>query len=588
MRRKLASLVAACAAVALVLTACGDSGGETEASSGFEDCFENPNTCNSGERQQGGDITWVVDFTPSAYFPWSPEGGSVATIQSIHGILPFFGQFLPGGEYEYNMDVLSAEPELLSEDPFTYQFQINPQAVWDDGTSVSANDAILLWKMSTSEEEGHCIGCRSRSSGGFDTIESVEGSDNGQTITVTLKEGISDPEWFAFGSAHGIIGGLPPSHVATQQGLDIEDPEDLGEFFEFLNDNPPEFSAGPYMIQEFDLETQVVMVPNPNWYGEEQPTLDRIVKVFNDAEDTWVPALQNGEIHGGNSAFPEDVIRQMLDMDGVRVHMQSGPSWAHVDVNLNNEWLGEHQALRQAIFTTIDASDISARIFGDLFPDYTLRTNHVQRVDSEYHVDHLADTGQGSGDLDRARQILADAGFEGYEEGAGPLTFEGEQVGPFRLRSGQSPQLTIALQLQQSYLAEIGIEVNIETTDDLGGTLTTQDYDLMQFSWSGSPLFTGTGGQFWETGSGSNFGGYSNADVDALIEQERQATSLEESAAIHDQMMEIVVDEAYVLPLYDGPVFIFVTEDYVGVRDNTNSSLRGVYSQTGWGLAADQ
>jgi hypothetical protein len=51
-------------------------------------------------------------------------------------------------------------------------------------------------------------------------------------------------------------------------------------------------------------------------------------------------------------------------------------------------------------------------------------------------------------------------------------------------------------------------------------------------------------------------------------------------------MMEIVVADAYVLPLYSTPVYVFVTDNYVNVRDNTNSSLRGVYETQGWGVAA--
>jgi hypothetical protein len=51
-------------------------------------------------------------------------------------------------------------------------------------------------------------------------------------------------------------------------------------------------------------------------------------------------------------------------------------------------------------------------------------------------------------------------------------------------------------------------------------------------------------------------------------------------------MMEIVVSDAYVLPLYSTPVYVFVTDDYVNVRDNTNTSLRALYETTGWGVAA--
>ncbi|HLU45539.1 MAG TPA: ABC transporter family substrate-binding protein [Natronosporangium sp.] len=587
MRRRLTTLaVAGTAAFALVLSGCGGSGGEGTTSRGFDDCVENPNTCNSGERAEGGEIVWLLDGPANAYFPWSPEGGSVYTVQAIQGILPYFGQFMPDGTYQYNWDVLAEEPVKLSDDPLTVQFKIREEAVWNDGTPINADDVIILWKMSTSEKEGHCIGCRPRSTG-MDIIANVEGSDDGKTVTITYKDEVADPEWFTFGSVHNIIGGLPPAHVAEQNGWDINDPEDLGEYFEFLNDNPPTFSGGPYIIEEFVIDEHVIMVPNPNWYGETPVTLDRVIKRFIDgAEDTWVPALRNGELHGGSpSGWPADVIREMLGMDNIRVHMHPGPSWAHVDINLDNKWLGEHKALRQAIFTAIDAQDIVDRVFGDLFPDATVRTNHVHGPNSPYHKDHITGTGYGSGDIERARQILADAGFEGYDGGAGALTYEGETVGPFRLRAGQSPALTTSLQLQQAALAEIGIEAIIEHTDSLGETLTSQDYDIMQFGWSGAPTFYGTGAQYWECGSGSNFGNYCNEEVDALIEQERKAKTLDESAELHDQMMEIVIDDAYVLPLYDTPVFIFVTEDYVGVRDNTNSSLRALYSQNEWGLA---
>ncbi|QSB15160.1 ABC transporter family substrate-binding protein [Natronosporangium hydrolyticum] len=588
MRRRWFSLaVAAGAGTALVLAGCAAESSDTDAAPGFEDCVENPNECNTADRADGGTMVWALDQAPDGYFPWSSEGGSVYTLQAIHGILPYFGQFMPDGEYDYNMDVLAAEPELLSEDPFVVEFQLDEAAEWNDGTPISADDVRITWMMSTSEGEGHCEGCRPRATGNFDVIEDVSGSEDGKTVTITYKDGIAVPEWFSFGSAHNIIGGIAPAHVAEQQGWDIDTPSDLGEYFEYLNDNPAEFSGGPYLLESFDIDTQVVKVPNPNWYGEVQPTLDRLVMRFLTDEDTWLPALQNDELHGGSPAgFAEDVVRQVRDMEGVRVHIQPGPSWEHLDLNLDNQWLGEHQELREAIFVAVDAEDIADRNFAAIFPDYQLRTNHVHSEDSEFHVDHLEGTGQGTGDVEMAREILEAAGFEGMDEGPGGLTYDGETVGPFRLRSTSAPARATAQQLIQGYLAEIGIEANIEPTDDLGGTLVAQDYDLMQYGWSGSPLFTGIGSQYWETGSSSNYGNYSNDEVDALIEQEQQAPTLEESAALHDQMMELVVDDAYVLPLYDSPVYVFVSEDYANVRDNTNTSLRAMYEHHYWGEAA--
>jgi len=594
MRTKLTNLVAAGAVVSLVvaLGACGDDGGDDGATGrGFEDCVEDPNTCNSGDREDGGEITWTLDQSPDGFFPWSPEGGSVYTLQAIQGILPYTGQFMPDGEYQQNLDLLAAEPEITNEDPFQTTWQIREEAVWDDGTPITANDVIMTWMMSTPEDAGFCTGCRPRSPETL--IENIEAGDGGKSYTITYREGVSDPEWFAsFTSAHGIVGGIAPSHVAVDNGFisggpDEWDPAGLGEYFEFLNDNPPEFSGGPYLIEEFDIDNQVVKVPNPQWYGEEQPTLNRIVVRFLADESTWVPALQNGELNGASPAgWAPDVVREVQGLENVRVNIQDGPSWEHIDLNLDNEWLGD-VALRRAIFTAIDQQDLATRVYGDLYPEIEPLGNHVFGNDSQYYVDMLEGTGQGSGDVEMARQILADAGYEGMDGGAGALTLDGEQIGPLRLRSTTAPARVTAQQLIQSYLAEIGVQAEIEPTDDLGGTLVGQDYDIMEFGWSGSPLFFGTGQQYWQTGSGSNFGNYSNEEVDALIEQEQRAASPDESAELHNQMMEIVVSDAYVLPLFSTPVYVFVTDNYVNVRDNVNTSLRALYETKGWGVAAE-
>src|SRR5690606_31136963 len=125
------------------------------------------------------------------------------------------------------------------------------------------------------------------------------------------------------------------------------------------------------------------------------------------------------------------------------------------------------------------------------------RTNHNFRTGSEFHTDHLAGTGFGTGNVEAAREILADAGYEGYEEGAGPLTLDDEQVGPLRLRATATTVRTIAMDLIQSYLSDIGIEIEIEPTETLGDTLSEGDYDLMVFGWSGSPFFVNVPFQQW-------------------------------------------------------------------------------------------
>lgn len=552
------------------------------AAAGLAGCVDDPVGCNAGERADGGSMTWVLNTQPASWSSWSSEGGSVYTLQMLHGVFPHTGGWAPDGNYQFNMDLLAAEPELLGEDPFQYQFEIRDEAVWDDDTPITADDFIVSWKLGTSEDKGHCVGCRPRFTARYDKIATMEGSADGKVVTVTLEEGESDPEWFGLFSVEDIGGGFVPAHVAEDNGFDVDDPEQLGEYFEYLNETMPTFSGGPYVLVEGDFENQVIKEPNLNWYGEDQPTLDTLVmRVIND-EGSWAPALSNGEIHGGSPPqMNRDVVTQLQTTPGVQVQIGPGPSWEHLDFNLANPWF-EDRELRRAIFTAIDVEDIASRTVGDVFPDYTLRTNHVFPSTSEHHVDHVTNTGQGSGDVDRALEILEAAGYELVD---GVLSRDGETVGPFRLRSTATTLRATTMELVQSHLDQIGIEVTIETTDDLGAMLGSADYDIAQFGWSGSPFFSEVPSQQWHSESGSNFGGYSNSEVDELAEQAASATSLEEAAELANAATQLVVDDAYVLPIMDSPVYLYTSEDYVNVRDNTNTSLRGVHNNHQWGLA---
>jgi peptide/nickel transport system substrate-binding protein len=264
----------------------------------------------------------------------------------------------------------------------------------------------------------------------------------------------------------------------------------------------------------------------------------------------------------------------------VYVLIGDGPAWEHLDFNLDNPWFDD-VALRQAIYTAVDVDDIGSRVYGSVYPDFVRRTNPTFDSTSPYHVDLVTPTGLGSGDVDAALEILDEAG---YDFDGTTLTRDGETVGPFRLRSTSRADRDTMLALVQSYLAEIGIQVTIEPTDALGEMLAGQDYDIALFGWSGSPFFVGTAAQLWRTGSGSNFGQYSNPEFDELADRAERAVTQDEAAEYENRAGEVLMGDAYVLPLIETPIYVFVTDAYANVRDNGSSSLRGVYNDHEWGL----
>ena len=585
------------AAAALVLAACGggdddtspatsapatteapgttEPGADFPSSPGLADCDTNPTGCNSGPRAEGGTVTFIVDQGHDAVFNINrPDGGSVYLLQAIEGIFPMVGEFTPAGAWSWNYDLLADEPQLISEDPMTIVYNIRDEAVWSDGVPISVDDFLWNW-YHNSGDETLCTACLPRSTAAWGNVASVEGSNNGKTVTITLKN--TDPEWYA---RYG------PSYPAHWSGDDISDPDGMTASSDYFHANVPDWSGGPYLVQSWDVNERLVMVPNPNWYGATKPTLDTLVKEFVTDRASWLPALQNREIDGGSPAsFTPELLEEFSRAQNVYSAVGSGGAvWEHIDFNLVRV---TDKALRQAIFTAIDVQDAQSRIFSAAaIPP--LRGHHIFSSASPNYVDNTAGTGFGSGDAAAARAILEAAGYTGFEGNGSTLTApDGTAVPPIEFSFLAANQnRAIFVELSQSYLADIGINLVPSPTDALGTTLTEGSYDLIIFGWSGSPVFTQAPYQYWHSESGSNFGKFSNADVDRLVDEARSQANIADSVSMINQASKIVIDEAYVLPMWDALNFMFVHDSVANIRDNHFSSLRAFHNMRQWGILA--
>src|SRR5690606_11715395 len=158
------------------------------------------------------------------------------------------------------------------------------------GTRIGLDDFLFNW-FHNSGRPAHCRGCDPLTSSGWAQLVSIE-SEDGETITVTFADGVADPEWFAH------LGPSPyPAHVAEAAGFDWRTPRGMGAASEYFRDTVPTWSGGPYLIESVVPDQRAVLVPNPAWYGEVRPTLDRIVKEVIPNQGDWPVALANGELH---------------------------------------------------------------------------------------------------------------------------------------------------------------------------------------------------------------------------------------------------------------------------------------------------
>jgi peptide/nickel transport system substrate-binding protein len=564
----------AIAAVSVLAVAACSSGGkgtttEPQSSAGFGECDSKPNTCNSGSTKKGGSIVVTIEKTIPNWNTVDGDGNTYETGQVLAGVLPVNFVYNPDNTVSMNKDLL-VSADVTSQSPQTVVYKLQPKAVWSDGTPISAKDFIYFWKL---QDAKSCPDCAVAGTTGYDDMKDVVGSDSDKTVTVTFDQPF--PDW------KSLFNGLYPAHVAEKLG-NLTSPAGLKAGYDAFKTNTPNWSGGPYLISDYQKDVSVTLKPNPQWYGKTKPALDSIVFKTIEDQPQQVPALQNKEVQALLSQPSSDLVNGVKGIQGVEYNLGAGPTWEHFDLNTTNKFLKD-VALRQAIFTAVDRKSIIDKTVGPFFAKAAPLNNHNIMPGSPGYKDVVTATGQGSGNVDAAKKILTDAGYTGV--GTQLKTKTGETVGPFRFRFTTGNTLRQASgEVLQANLKQLGIDVKLEPLTKLGQTLSTGDYDIIIFAWVGSPFISAAKDQ-WATGGGSNYGKYSNPDVDRLTKEAAQTLDDAKVRDLLNQADEIMSKEAYVLPLYQKPVFIAVYSDYINIRNN--ATLQGPSYNIGeWGLKA--
>ena len=464
-RTRAAGVVAVSATAALLLAACGGGGGGSTGGDGggggdagssvstgvFEDCTD-PLTCNSAtpdQLQQGGQVTFAIEKNIDSWNLNSSAGNVFETGVALKGILPYAYYTAPDLKSTLNTDFVSSA-EVTSDNPFTITYKINPAAVWDDGTPVSADDFIFNWK---SQSPTQCPDCETAGNGGYDQVTSVVGSEGGKTVTATFNAPYTD--WKSlFGSASPMY----PAHIAAQQG-DLNTPAGIKTAFDYFDATQVAWSAGPFKVDSWQPNTALTLVPNPQWWGETKAKLDRVVfRVITDATQEPV-ALQNNEVQVIYPQPQVDLVTQVQQIPGVSQTQGLGLTWEHFDFNLINPAL-QDKAIRQAMFTAVNREDIIAKTVGQFNPEVEPLNSHMFIPQQEGYQDHITETGQGSGDIEAAKKILTDAGYTGVGEALVSPT--GQPVPALRLRYTQGNAVRQSqCELFANYVKQLGINITI-------------------------------------------------------------------------------------------------------------------------------
>ncbi len=158
-RLRTVRLAALLVGLAMVAAACGGGGDEGGDTSG-----------GSGAVQQGGTLNYAADQEPTGFNHNTSKDNGTSVLEhhrSTCSRRPFHPH--PDFTVKINDEFLDSA-EQTSEDPQTVVYKIKQNAVWSDGTPVSADDFIYLWENCNGTNKDNDVA----STTGYDQIESVD------------------------------------------------------------------------------------------------------------------------------------------------------------------------------------------------------------------------------------------------------------------------------------------------------------------------------------------------------------------------------------------------------------------------------
>jgi len=500
--------------------------------------------------RQGGELRLsVFDFAEN----WNPRhiDGNNAQWSDVRGsLLPIFFDFDAGGVPTPNPDyVLSAE--VIEEDPTVIRYRLNPEAVWGDGSPVDGDDMRATWQACNGENERfNCVTTEV-----FSSIENIETGAAKTEVTVTYASDF--PDWTRAFSIPGVL-----------KAESVADAETFNDGWgELRND----WLSGPFELDAFDRTQKVMtLVPNERWWGS-TPRLERITWRAI-AADATAQAFANGEIDAFEIGADPDAYQRALRVADAAVRKAGGPNFRHFTFNSEGGPLRE-RTIRQAIVHALDRESIGASDLAGIDWPVTPLNNHVFLHGQEGYVDVAAETGLDY-DPEKARALLEEAGWTAGDDGIREK--DGEKL---VVRFTRLATVTVseneALQAR-AQLREVGIRLDIDTIPitRFGPTLSAGEFELIAFSWIGTPYpFAGID-QIYGTGSESNYAQLSMPEVDELATRIAAETDEAERTALANRASAIIWENVHTLPLYQRPELIATRKDLANYGALGLSSLR--------------
>lgn len=544
------------------LTGCGGSSETTTSEGGSS---EETTSADSGEEQ-------VINLSSnSVVVGLNPILNTTAPDNAAHNMI--CDPLVRSNAAEGNTTEIvpgAAESWDVSEDGMTYTFHIRENAKWNDGVSLTANDFEYTLKMMADPAVASTNGWL------FDGVIVNFGEalySNGKTPDEIAVKAIDD-KTLEIQLVHPasyfleLLGSLYPVRQDKY--------EEWGDSYGSSADKI--ICSGPFQVESWNQNTEMVLVKNPNYWNAENVKLDKINNRIIQENATAVQAFINGEIDVTSTSDPNWI--KLIEESGMsNGETVPGNAPEFLMCNLNNEYLSNTK-IRQALSVAFDRQQLVDDLCdGNGTPIYSVMPDTMYVGSTQYH-ELVGDKNYFVKELQEEVTDPKALFEEGLKElGKDPDT--SKVTLRYASRGTSEFSKKMAEWYKQVWEEALGITVQIDMMEwnIMWDKIDAGDYDIACGGWGpyyNEPsavltLFDPETGYFNADKTGWN--NEDSAKFKELCEQAKNIVDEKEKAEIYLQAEELLVKNAVIMPEYLTTSPTYVAKYVKNYPVSTNGSI---------------
>ncbi|WP_136247284.1 peptide ABC transporter substrate-binding protein [Halomonas borealis] len=439
-----------------------------------------------------------------------------------------------------------AESWEVSDDGTVYTFALREDAQWSDGTPVTAGDFVFAFRRildpATAASYAYLLYPVENAEAVYaDEAEpstlGIEAVDE-RTLRITLER--STP-YFLDQLAHYTAYPLP-KHVVEEYGDDWSKPEHM-------------VSNGAFALQDWQSQTRIEATRNPHFHDAENVALDEVVYFPIEERNTALNRFRAGEIDIARE-FPTqqyDWLKENLP-EAVQVAPYLGIYY--YALNIRDGHATTDPRIREALSLAVRREVITDKILGTgEQPAYSFVPPDVAHYEGP--ESDIAEMSQEAR-LERAKMLIEEAGY-------GP-----DQPLELQLRYNTSEDhRKVAIALAAMW-KPLGVEVELYNSEVAVhyADMRQGDFDVARAGWIGDYNDAQNFLSLLESGVANNYGAYSNAEFDTLMDQAAETQDMDTRAELMSEAEALALEDSAVLPLYYYVSRNLVSPDLSGWQTN--------------------